>query len=138
MAYVIYFERPDGTILIPPTHDTRIPDGCNRHECNSIHEVELLERRMQQDTRDRAEREADHEDEMLTERRRQIRRNIMSSIESSATTPYDKDFLLAWCQLRDDKRRERYKQLFQQRESYFESLHNDRPRNAEEILKESL
>lgn len=137
-CYVVYFERSDGTIFIPPDHTTPTPDGMIRRECQSISEVHALERRMQQEARDRAEQEAEGELARTLERQRQIRRHIMTSIESSSTSQYDKDFLRAWCQLRDDKRREHYKRLFQQREAYFESLHYDKPRNAEEVLKESL
>ena len=45
---------------------------------------------------------------------------------------------MAYKLLRDERRREKYKQIFQQREGYFESLHNNKPRNAEELLGEGL
>src|ERR1017187_5789977 len=136
--YVTYFESASGAISIPPTLDTPTPPGYDRRECHSIHEVEALERRMQQSSRDTAELEGGRWEAEGMETRRPVHRNLMTAIEPSSTSPYDKEFLKAWCELRDEKRREPYKRIFQQRESYFEALHFDHPRNAEEVLKESL
>ena len=137
-CYVVYFENAQGKISLPPTLDTPTPPGYERRECQSISQVRELERRMAQEARDRRDAEWEHEQESWTEARRDIRRRIMTSIESSSTSQYEKDFLRSWCQLRDEKRRDHYQRIFEQREAYFEALHYDKPRNAEEVLGESL
>jgi hypothetical protein len=136
--HLLYFEDRDGNISLPPTSDTPCPPAYQRCEANTIAEVESLERRMQQASRAKADREGIEWEQAGLEVRRANRRSIMTAIESASTDQYTKDFLREWCKLRDESRRAKYKEIFQQREGYFEALHNDKMRNAEELLGEPL
>jgi hypothetical protein len=135
---MVYFENAAGKVSLPPSVDTPTPDGYARRECHDIFEVERVEKRLQQETMDRREQEAQTDYNTFEEGRRATRRKIMTLIESSHTDARLRDFLIGWCQLRDEKRREYYKQQINCYQSGLEMLNYDKPRNAEELLKESL
>jgi hypothetical protein len=136
--HVVYFENSSGVISLPPTSDTPTPSGYIRKEANTIYEVAALEKRMQRDSVDRAEQECERDEALFMEKRREIRRKIMARMESVDTDLQTKEFLRGWCQLRDETRRQKYADIIHQRLSYFELLNFDKPRNAEELLGESL
>ena len=133
-----YFENASGQISIPPTEDIPTPRGYERRECHTIYEVMKLEARMQQDATCRAEIEAEEDSQRFDARRKQIRRDIQTKIASSNTDPETKEFLRLWCELRDEQRRKKYADFIHQRLCYFEALHYDKPRNAEEVLGEAI
>jgi hypothetical protein len=136
--HVVYFKNAAGKISLPPTSDVPAPRGYERCEANTIYEVIELERLMQREALDRAEQEAERDFNMCEPARQEVRRKIMTRLESSDTDEMTKEFLRGWCQLRDETRRKKYADIIHQRLSYFELLNFDKPRNAEEILKVSL
>lgn len=136
--HIIYFENASGVISLPPTSDTPTPPGYVRKEANTIYEVLALEKRMQREALDRAEREVERDSLAFEEARRDVRRRILSRIESVETDEMTKEFLRGWCKLRDETRRQKYTDFIHQRLSYFEALHFDKPRDAGEILKVEL
>lgn len=136
--HVVYFENRHGRISLPPTSDTVTPPGYERREANTIFELMALERRLQRESTDRAEQEAELDASIMSEPRRRARQAILDRMASVDTDPETKEMLRLWCQLKDEQRRVHYANIIHQRLSYFEALHYDKPRNAEEILGESL
>lgn len=132
-----YFERRDGTILLPPSDDIPCPVDCLDREANTLAEVDTLQRRLQQATYARCQRELVRDEEAFAAAREAVRSSLTARIASAATSEYERDFLRAYIQLRDDKRAA-YRQRFTCDRAYLEMRENDKPRNAEELLGESL
>jgi hypothetical protein len=132
-----FFERRDGTVLLPPTDDTPCPPDCIDREANSLAEVDRLQRRLQQATYERCQRELQRDEEAFAESRERVRSALAARIASAATSEYEKEFLRGYIQLREEKR-EKYRQRFACDRAYLEMRENDRPRNAEELLGESV
>ena len=130
--HLVYFESPSGEILLPPTSDTPTPRGCIRKEANFINEVLALEKRLEQQTRDRDERQAEAQQAMMEPVRVRVRRNIMSAIASADTDAYTKDFLRHWCMCVDEKRA-KYTASYRAREVYLEALNYDRPQTLIDV-----
>lgn len=133
--HLIYFESQRGEILLPPTSDTPCPRGHILREANTISEVHDLERRLQRQELDRHEQQLERDHDWAEEKRREVRRRLISRIDSAATDEYTKEFLRNWMMLRDEKRREYYKNQFRCREVYLEGLHFDRPQTLDEVTK---
>lgn len=144
MAYLVYDINASGRITLPPIErgescpSTPPRKGYDRRECNTIREVEKIEKILQRQTFDEREKQAEVDANTFLELKRQVRRNIITAIESSSTDQYTKDFLKAWCELRDEKRRDHYANILRQRECYIEALHNDSPRPPDVMLKEDV
>jgi hypothetical protein len=135
--HLTYFEDRNGSISLPPTDDTPCPPGYDRREANTLAEVDRLQSRLQRDTYERCQRELLRDEEATTEARERVRSALTAKIASAATTEYERDFLREYLKLREDKRA-KYRQRFTCDVAYLEMRENDHPRNAEELLKESL
>jgi hypothetical protein len=132
-----YFERRDGTILLPPSDDIPCPADCIDREANTLAEVDALQRRLQQATYARCQRELIADEQAFAIARSEVASRLSARMASSATTPYEKDFLREYVKLREEKR-DKYRARFACDRAYLELRENDHPRNAEELLGESL
>ena len=132
-----FFERANGEILLPPSDDIPCPPDCIAREANTLAEVDRLQGRLQQATYERCQRELMRDEQALAESRERVRASITARIASAATTDYEKEFLREYIKLREEKR-DKYRQKFACDVAYLEMRENDKPRNAEELLKESL
>src|SRR6266446_5634068 len=127
--HVIYFENRDGNLQLPPTDDTPTPPNYQRKEANSLAEVDVLQRRLQQESHERCQREADYNDQMFAAEREDIRSRLTTRLASSMTSQYEKEFIRGYLQLREEKRAE-YRKRFACDTAYLEMRENDKPRNA--------
>jgi hypothetical protein len=132
-----FFERRNGDILLPPDDETPCPRDCLLREANTLAEVDRLQRRLQQQTYERCQQEYLRDEEAFAESRQRVIDNIHTRLASAATSQYERDFLREYIKLREEKR-DKYRQRFACDVAYLEMRENDRPRNAEEILKEPL
>jgi hypothetical protein len=135
--HLVFFRDASGNISLPPSDDTRCPEGYQRCEANTLAEVDALQKRLQAATYARCQQERMRDEVAFAESRQRVIDNIHSRIASAATTQYEKDFLREYIKLREEKR-EKYRQRFACDTAYLELRENDHPRNAEELLKESL
>lgn len=133
-----YFERCDGAILIPPTSDIPCPPNCNERYCTSIRDVEQLVRRMQQIAIDEADRAGVRHQIVWEPKLKEIRESLIAKMHTASVSQYEKDFIEEWLKLRDERKKEHYARLFEQRRVIAEALEYDRPQTAEEVLGESL
>lgn len=133
-----YFERKDGAILIPPTSDIPCPPNCIERTCNSIRDVESLVRRMQQIAMDEAERAGLRQSIAWEPKLQAIRDSLLTKMHTAGVSQYERDFITEWLKLRDEKKKEHYARLFEQRRVIAEALEFDRPQTAEEVLGESM
>jgi hypothetical protein len=135
--HLIYFEDRGGNISLPPSDDTPCPPGYDRREANTLAEVDRLQRRLQQATYERCQRELQRDEEAFAESRERVRSALTTRIASSATSEYEREFLKLYVQLREDKRAA-YQKRFSCDRAYLEMRENDHARNAEELLGESV
>jgi hypothetical protein len=132
-----FFERSNGEILLPPDSDTPCPKDCIEKEANSLAEVDVLQKRLQTLTAVRRARELQTDEDSFAYAREKVRSDLTRQLSSAATSEYEKEFIRLYLQLREEKR-EVYRKRFACDAAYLELRENDKPRNAEELLKESL
>src|ERR1700690_2878842 len=106
-----YFERKDGTVLLPPTDDTPCPADCLDLEANTLDEVDRLQKRLQQATYARCQQEQMRDEAAFAEARERTRSALTAKIASAATSQYERDFLREYIKLREEKR-EKYRSRF--------------------------
>jgi hypothetical protein len=135
--HLIYFRSRDGVIALPPTDDTPCPPNHERCEANSLNEVDALQRTLQAQTYARCQSEQTRDEVAFAEARERVRSDLTARLSSRATTQYERDFIREYLKLREEKR-EKYRARFACDTAYLEMRENDKPRNAEELLKESL
>ena len=135
--HLIYFRNAAGDISLPPTDDTPCPPDYMRCEANTLTEVDALQRELQSATYRRSQLELIRDEQAFATARERVRSDLTARIASSATSEYEREFIRLYLQLREDKRAA-YRARFECDRAYLEMRENDRPRNAEELLGESL
>ena len=135
--HLVYFRNAVGDISLPPTDDTPTPPGYIRYEANTLNEVDDLQRALQAITYRRCQDELMRDEQATAAAREQTRAAITTRIASSATSEYEREFLRCYIQLREDKRAA-YRARFTCDRAFLEMRENDKPRNAEELLGETL
>jgi len=128
-----WFERRDGTVLLPPDSATPCPRDCIEREANTLAEVEALERRLQLASRCVAEQEVERDDAVFAASRERVRADLTTTLASSHTDPFEKEFIREYLKLRDEKRA-RHRQRFLERQSYLMALAHDESKSADSML----
>lgn len=135
-----YFENASGDIQLPPNDEvyaTQCPPGYDRREANSLDEVDKLQKKLQAATYARNQAEIERDESTFSDARQRVLDSLRSKLASSCTTQYERDFIHSYLELREEKR-EKYRQRFTVDRAYLEMRENDKPRNPEETLGESL
>ena len=138
--HLYYFKNRDGDIQLPPNDEcyfTFCPPGYDRFEANTLEEVDQLQRDLQQLTYRRQHAEMEHDEVVWRAARQTVIDSLHRTLASSTTTPYERDFIHAYIQLREEKR-EKYRAKFLCDRAFLEMREMDKPRNPEETLGESL
>lgn len=135
--------HPPGYILLAPYTgggdrcECPTPEGYRLEYADTLADVDKLERILQLQEREEAEREGQREVEMLEARRKAIRDRIYQKIASSETDEWNKEFYRLYLQLSDERKKTMYRQRFLERQSYLWARHNDTPkerRSDEEVF----
>lgn len=144
--HVYYYESNFGHVQLPPddeTYFTVIPKGrregekYDRREANTLEEVDRLQRTLQQQTYEEGHANWERDEERCAAARQKVIDSLRAKLASSATTPYERDFIQLYIQLREEKRAS-YRSRFVCDRAFLEMREMDKPRNAEEMLGESL
>jgi hypothetical protein len=93
---------------------------------------------LQQATYERCQRELQHDEEVFEVARQRVIDSLHATLASAATSEYEKEFIRGYIKLRNETKREDYRKRFACDVAFLELRENDKPRNAEELLKESL
>jgi hypothetical protein len=115
----VYFVRRDGKILLAPASDTQTPPGCDRRKVETLDELDHLQRILEQETRSQCQQEIERDQKVWYERRKEIRDRLLSRMNSSATSAYEREFIQLYLQISDDRKRDLYKQRFMCDQAYF-------------------
>jgi hypothetical protein len=132
--HLVYFKSRDGTISLPPTDDTPCPPDYMRCEANTLDEVDKLQKRLQQATYERCQREYQRDEEAFREARERVRSSLTTKLSSAATDEWEKEFIRGYLQLREEKR-EKYRNVFMCREAYLMARENDEKSSANAMLE---
>lgn len=118
--------RPLGYVLMSPYSGCPAPAGYCQEEARSLTEVDRLEKTLQQQEYENAEREGQTHEEYLAPLREQTRSNLMSKIFSAATSDYEKDFIREFLKLRADHPKKKF--YAEQFNCYLTARHFDTPK----------
>ena len=109
---VIYFvnhrdpAHPPGYILIAPMTDCPTPEGYSREGADTLADVDRLQTTLQRQEVAAAEREMAYDDTLVAAKFAEVRDRLTARMVSSATHPYEREFIAAYLRLRDDRRSE--------------------------------
>ncbi len=123
--------HPPGYILLAPYTGggdrclCPTPEGYRLEYADTLSAVDKLERILQHQEYESAQREGQRDMELLEARRKEIRDRIYQRISSSETDEWNKEFYRLYLQLSDERKKKIYAQRFLERESYLWARHND-------------
>lgn len=108
---VVYFINSSGDIALPPSTEEalKLKDRMSRRgyelrEAGTLAEIDSLQKTMQEQEHARRLLEFGRTESSLAEARRIIRDRLIARMTSSSTSPYERDFIRAYLQLREEKR----------------------------------
>lgn len=130
---VVYFvnhrdtTRPPGWIMLAPYTSFATPVGWSREGAESLPEVDRLERKLME--QEVAERGADlvNEERTMGPLRDAVRDKLYQRMTSNSTSQYEKDFIAAYLQLRED-RRDKYHAKYLEFVTYLHARNFDTPK----------
>jgi hypothetical protein len=124
---IIYFRRADGYIILAPYTSAPCPEDCVREEADTLPAARKLQDILVSQERRQWESEHHYDLALVARQEAEMRDKFNERIASTGTSQYEKDFLRAWMQLRDERKREKYRKLYEQRQAYLYSLEYDSP-----------
>ena len=132
LSPIIYFENEAGRVVLPPSSDgaraawerSYKRDGYEIREADTLAAVERLQKRLVAQELEERERQAAHSGALRDAAWRVTGADLAQRMRSSATTPWERDFIEAYLQLREEKR-ERHRQRFLETSMYLDVLEFD-------------
>jgi len=128
---IIYFvngtdpAHEPGFIMLAPYSDFPTPAGYRCEAAETLPEARKLEAQLVAQERRATELELLHDEASFQPKREAIRDKLYARMTSSATGEYEKEFLRLYMDLRDERKRRKYEELYLQRTSYLWALHHD-------------
>lgn len=133
---VVYFvnhedsAHPAGYVLLAPTSSHPTPEGYSRELARSLPEIDRLQAILVSQERREWERELAADERLMEGRRADVRDRLYARMTSSTTSPYEREFIQLYLQLREDKRA-RHRQRFLERTAYLTAREMDTPRGRQ-------
>ena len=125
VAPVIYFRYPNGHLTLAPFSDCPTPDGAIKEEADTLPAIDKLVDQLRKQEYENSQREMQHDSNQFAAKEKEIRDRIYQRISSSATTEYEKEFLRYYLQLRDERKREKHRELYMQAQWFLHAREND-------------
>lgn len=113
--------------MLAPYSDCPTPPGYSREYADSLSAVDRLQAALLEQERREWERERIGEELQMGARQREIVDRLRTRMCSSTTTPYERDFIEAYLQLREEKR-DKHRQRFSERTAYLNVLARETPK----------
>jgi hypothetical protein len=136
VAPVIYFRYPNGHLTLAPFSDCPTPDGAIKEEADTLTQIDRLVDTLRKQEAESAQNEMHYDQSLFKKRNDEIRDRIYARISSNTTTEYEKEFLRLYLSLRDERKRELYRQRFMEAQWYLHARENDlgdRPADKESV-----
>lgn len=130
-------DHAENKIALPPDSATPCPPGYEEREANTLAEVDRLQRQLQSIEFAKLQREGERDAAQWADRLKAADDRLRTRAASSATTPYERDFIAEWLKLRDEKKREHFRQRFEvdmAAYSYFPAREFDNPEERAQTL----
>lgn len=130
---ILYYEHKNGHLMLAPDTEhanyfwrerrdvngrTLLDSGYDMKEAGTWPEVQILQRRLQeQEEKVFAQqlRNHDHDREVA---RKETGQRLYERLINSNTSPYEKEFIRLWLSLRDDAKRDKYREALEHRAMY--------------------
>ncbi len=139
---VVYFVHSNGHVTLAPyTSFPTLPD-CIREVANTLPEVDRLQKRLIDQELRQMEAERCYEESTFGARQQVIHDKLYARMCSSSTNQWNRDFLCEWLKLRDEKKREKYAQIYEHTNLFFHAREFDskpgRKSDSEEFRSDSI
>ena len=146
---IVYYENADGQIILPPTTadaryfysqakdaqgQTYREKGFEFREADTLAAVDELQRRLTEAELRRLGQEADRDDRLTAMAWKQRGSDLRARMISANTSPYERDFIDAYLQLREEKRA-KHRQRFMETTMYLEAREMDSGHHATDRIK---
>ena len=119
--------HPIGFLILAPYSSAPMPYGYTREFADDLPSVDRLQSiLLSQEKRD-WEQEQLTSESVMAERQRAVVDRLRQLLCSSSTSPYEREFISAYLQLREEKR-EKYRRMWEQRTAYLDVLAHETPR----------
>ena len=125
VAPVVYFRYPNGHLTLAPFTDCPTPEGSIREEVDTLPQIDKLVDILRRQEYETSQREMHYDQALIATKDKEIRDRVYQRISSSATTEYEKEFLRLYMQLRDERKRELYRQRFMEAQWFLSAREND-------------
>jgi hypothetical protein len=141
LSAVVYFKNhrdpahPPGYLMLAPYSDFPTPSGYSRELARTLPDIDRLQKILCKQEREDFERDRLYDEVLVGAKQREITDKLRSRMVSSSTTPYDRDIIAAYLELKEEKRA-KHAQRFMERNMYLHAREMDshgRPENAERI-----
>ena len=137
---IIYFEDAGGNIMLAPDTETAnhfwrnhrdrlgrtlFDKGYDLREAGTWKDVQTLQDRLVAQEEESKRRLLENHQEVREDFRRRVASDLYAKLISSGTTEYEKEFIRAWLSLRDETKRDRYREALEQRAQYLWAVEMD-------------
>ena len=119
--------RPEGYVIVAPYSGAPLPYGYTREFADDLPAVDRLQAVLLRQERQQWELEQIQEESLIAARQRGVVERLRTIMCSSSTSAYERDFIEAYLQLREEKR-EKYRRVFEQRTAYLSVLAHETPK----------
>jgi hypothetical protein len=130
VEFFVNYTSPDherGYILIASYTGCPAPEGYRAEYADTLPAVRQLEKILQRQEHRANELEWQRDRAAGAAGRQRVRDRLMSRLASSSTSEFDKDFIRAYLQVREDKAA-KHEQRFTERHAYLTALNFDTPK----------
>lgn len=110
--------HPPGYVMLAPYTEFRTPPGYSRETARTLADIDSLQRKLQEQEVRAAENDFFREQSIVAPKEQSVRDRMYARMVSSATTPYEREFISEWLKLRDEKKRKKYAEIFTQRNMF--------------------
>lgn len=141
LSAVVYFRNhrdpnhPEGYLMLAPYSEFPTPRGYSRELARTLSDIDKLQRVLCEQERRDFERDRLYDEVLVGAKQRGITDKLRQRMVSSSTTPYDRDVIEAYLQLKEEKRA-KHAQRFMERNMYLYAREMDshsRPPDSERV-----
>jgi hypothetical protein len=136
VAPVIFFRYPNGHLTLAPFSECPTPDGAIKEEADTLPAIDKLVDQLRKQEYENSQREMNYDMNLFACRDQEIRDRIYQRMTSGSTSAYEKEFLRLYMKLRDERKRETYRQRFMEQSWYLAAREfdlGDRDASKEEV-----
>jgi hypothetical protein len=128
-------ERDKGTEVARMLYERRYKLDWSWEEARSLDEAQDLERKLCEQAMRERQHMIDVDSSVRENVRRQTGQALYQRMVSDATNPFERDFIKCWLQLRDEEKRNKYKQRLREHNDYIFALQMDSGTKVDDRMK---